>query len=150
MADPKLMRIMQVLADRQKTILKTNGFFTDIGQKVERYERVFDEAQLPASSIFLGSGEKTDNKGDSTKTDPTFTIRGSSIFSGVAEDTAIKMLADIHQAIEVLTTTIPQQPDLIRRVEEQSWQILYPENQGKIVSIEVVYSFSYSRKYGED
>lgn len=150
MADPKLMRIMQVLADRQKTILKTNGFFTDIGKKVERYERVFDEAQLPASSIFLGSGEKTDNKGGATKTDPTFTIRGSSVFTGVAEDTAIKMLADIHQAIEVLTTTIPQQPDLIRRVEEQSWQILYPENQGKVVSIEVVYSFSYSRKYGED
>lgn len=152
MADPKLMRIMQVFADRLATIRTADGFHTDIGRTVERYPRVFNEEEAPACSVALDSSDQSQvgSVANGVKTDPGLVIRASSTFEGVAEDVAIKMLTDIHVAVEILSSTIPQQPDLFRRANESGWQIIYPENLDRVVSIEVLYSFSYSRIYGED
>lgn len=151
MADPKLMRIMKTLAGRVENIRVSNAFNTDIGRTVKRYPRVFNQEECPASSIFLGGGSNGGSQGTGVKTDPELIIRASIAFGDdEPEDVAISMMADIHKAIELPSSTIPQQPDLIRNINETSWQIVYPDNVGDVVSVELTYSFSYSRKYGED
>lgn len=151
MADPKLMRIMQMLSARLETISILNGFNTDIGQTVERYPRVFNDTEVPACSIYMSSADQGGLIGNAQKTDPGLVIHASTKFGdSIPEDVAIKMLADIHKAIEIPSNNIPQNPDLIRKVDEVGWQIIYPENLSGIVSLEVLYQFSYSRKYGED
>jgi len=152
MADPKLMRIMQVLATRLKTIKTVDGFNTNIGQTVERYPRVFNENECPACSLYLSSADQGGLIGTAQKTDPGVVIHASSVYvDEIAEDVALRMLTDIHKAIEVRSSSsIPLNPDIIRQVSEVSWQIIYPENLAGIVSLEVLYQFSYSRKYGED
>jgi len=151
MADPKLMRIMQVLADRLSNVTVVNGFNTNIGQTVERYPRIFNENECPACSIYLSSADQAGLIGSAQKTDPGLVIHASSVYGAeIAEDVALRMLTDIHKAIEVPSSSIPQNPDIIRQLGEVGWQIIYPENLAGVVSIEVLYEFSYSRKYGED
>ena len=150
MAESKLTRVMNRLAGRLEGISVGNGYYTDIGQTVERYPRVFDQDETPACAVFLNGGDSGGSAGNGVKTDPTLTIRASHKITGIAEDIAIRMMADIHKAVEQPSSTIPQQPDVIRRYDETSWEIVYPENTGKVVSVELTYSFSYSRRYGED
>ena len=111
---------------------------------------MFNQEESPASSIYLSSAEKDQIVSNSQKTDPGLTIHGSSTYIGIAEDTAIKMIADIHKAMEVPFNLPPRQTDTNRRVEEVGWEIIYPSDSEKIVSVEVLYQFSYNRKYGAD
>ncbi len=152
MAEPKLARIMNTLAGRLETITVDGGFYTNIGLRVERYPREFNEGEVPACAIFLSGGANSGSEGAGVKTDPVLTVRASHGVGKtvVAEDIAIQMMADVHKAIEQPSSKIPQQPDLIRSVDESGWDIIYPDNLGDIVSVELTYSFSYSRRYGED
>jgi len=151
MADPKLMRIMQTLASRLTAIKVVAGFHTNIGQTVERYPRIFNENECPACSIYLSSADQAGLIGNAQKTDPGLVVHASAVYGDeIAEDVAIRMLTDIHRAIEIPSISIQKNPDIIRQIGEVGWQISYPENLAGVVSIEVLYQFSYSRKYGED
>jgi len=152
MPEPKLLRIVKDIAARVESIKAMDGFYTDTGTKVIRGDYVFNEEDTPASAVFLQSGENGGAASDGVKTDPVFTIRSSHAVAvnEHAEDLAIKMMADIHKAVEIKAAYEPGPSDLIKRVKEESWQIVYPDNASSMVSVEVNYSFSYSRKYGED
>ena len=150
MPDPKLLRIVKDIAARVETVKVASGFYTDVGSRVERGNFIFNEEDVPASAVFLQGGDNGGKAGDGIKTDPVLTIRASHIYTANAEDLAIQMLADIHKAVEIKTPFVPGPTDIIDKIAEQSWQITYPEDASSMVSVEVNYSFSYSRKYGED
>jgi len=150
MPDPKLLRIVKDIAARVATIKVASGFYTEIGKRVERGNFTFNQEDTPASSVFLQGGDIGGEASGANKTDAVITIRSSHVYSENPEDFAIQMLADIHKAVEIKQDYTPGPSDIIRKVQEQGWQINYPEDASSMVSVEVNYSFSYSRKYGED
>lgn len=150
MPEPKLVTVMKQFAERLNAIGSADGFYTDIGNKVERYPRLFNEEECPACAVYLASADKLEKISESVGAEPVAVIYASSIYKYVAEDKALEMLADIHAAIELKNIKLKQQTTLDRSLKELSWQIVYPENSGRTVSIEVLYQFNYTRKFGEN
>jgi len=150
MADPKLLRIVKDVASRLSPVLISNGYYTDIGQRIERGNFIFNQENTPAIAVFLQEGSNNSNAANGVATDTGITIRASHVYGEDPEDLAIKMLADIHKAVEIKQSFSPSASDIVKRLQEDSWQITYPEDASNMVAVEVNYSFNYSRKYGED
>lgn len=139
------------IADRLETILTSGGFNTNIGQLVERTNRIFNEAELPATSVYIQPFQVDENSGDSYKTIVNVTIAASMAYGvQTATDAALDMLEDIHAAIEKpINFSLPRD----QRVLKIDWlgdQIDYPANIEKIVTAISTYSFKYVRDYGQN
>ena len=151
MADPKLLRIITALYDRLITIDGTGSFYTKIGSNnCMRGQIDWDQGELPASSVYLVERAKETEEGERAKMISIATIEGHSKFGDVdPEDIAIKMLADIQRAIEVLNGSNLGGLLSGTGLSFLRDEIRYPDAGNEYVSVQVAYEIPHIRRYGD-
>ena len=149
MSDPKLLTIIKAIETRLLAIDGSGLFHTDIGATVVRGKRNFQSDELPACCCYLlpRTFDEAPGHADRLKVDSTIVIEAHGATGAHPEDTAISMLADIQRAIELEDDTLGGL--VVGKLQYQGDAISYPEDLGKHVSVQVLYSVPHVRFYGD-
>ncbi len=144
----KLQSIVEEIQTRIETIDGTGDFHTSMGANCVRGRKQWQEEDLPACSVFIGSRSKEAEQGERAKLNSTVTIEAHSVVgSNQPGDIAIQMLADIQRAVETDDTNMGGL--LTGQLSFVSDQIEYPDGGGDLVSVQVEYDIPHVRRYGD-
>jgi hypothetical protein len=151
MSDPKLLRITKLLSGQLSAIQIVDGYHTNLGDFVVRGRLTPNESECPFVSISISQIEVEDASPGGTMTNVVeIDVVAFDVFKNLhPEDVAVKMMQDIHRAIEVPPAATIPKDDMIGRVLFQSESIKYPEASSSVVSAFVTYQFRFNRRYGD-
>lgn len=151
MSAPKLLRILQGVADRVRVIGQADGYYSDIGRDVrlDRYEPAADD--LPAALVFLGERVREGHRPDAAKAQQSLVIAAYVKADGRAsEEVAVQLLADIQRAVELEDSTLG---GLLQGTQYGlAWagdEILQPDQGEHVVGAQVTYAIPHIRKSGD-
>jgi hypothetical protein len=100
MADSIEQKIVSAIVARMQTILTTNGYQTNIGQKVRDWETNWQEEDLPAISVFTGRAASKDVPTGRRKTQHLLPVTiGISLKRGTTAANARTAISDVKRAI---------------------------------------------------
>ena len=147
MADSIREQITQALLTRLQTITIAGGYETDIGLKMERARRSFDEEDLPAGALWPGVEEGA-KEYQANNNEMSVDIEGHAQVgaSETADAIANRLIADIQKGVETHDAALSA---LIDGLQYRSVEPQYPEDGGDVVSVRVSYAVKYKTARGD-
>lgn len=151
MSRPKLLRILQSVADRLPVVSQAAGYYTDIGQDVRLDRQPPADAELPCVLVFLGERVREGNTDARAKAQQSLTVAGFVPIDGRGSEVqAAELLADIQRAVETEDSTLGGL--LLASQYGLTWagdEVLTPDVGENVVGAQVVYAIPHIRKSGD-
>lgn len=151
MSSPKILRILQAVADRVATIAPSAGFYSDIGIDVRLDQREPELCDLPCALVFLSAGEVVDAQNRRQAIDQSITVIGYAVpGTQGAQVVGWQLIADIQRAVETVDDALVgliNQPrgDLI----PQSFAVTLPDPGTNAVAAQITYAVPSIRLSGD-
>lgn len=151
MPAPKLLRIVNELAERASQMRVANGYYSDMGETVLRDRQPPHAAQLPCVQIYVGERTQSDTRNRRAAADMPITVIGYRMLGGnESEQVGIEILADIQQALEAGDERLGGLLNgATHGLHWSSDQIYLPESGESVVAAEVTYAAPHVRHSGD-
>lgn len=151
MSSPKILRILEIVADRVARISPGEGYFSNIGCDVRLDQREPELVDLPCALVFLSPAEIVDAQNRRAVVEQSITVIGYVAPGAQAAQVAgWQVIADLQRAIEIDSNTLvglihQSRGDLI----PQSFAVTLPDPGVNAVAAQITYAAPTVRLSGD-